>query len=78
MVSDHLVSRSVEAWAQSSLAVVIARLEVVGEPPLVGMEAAIIWEILHRVLVTVTALDMRAESAAVAGLIMVAILEVII
>ena len=80
MLFVHLVSWSVEAeaWAQSSQAVIIARLEVVREPPLLGMEAAIVREILHRVLVAVTALDMRAESTAVAGLVMVAILEVIV
>ena len=80
MLFVHFVSWSVEAEAraQSSLAVVIARLEVVWEPPLLWMEAAIIREILHRVLVTVTALDMRAESTAVAGLVMVAILEIVI
>ena len=80
MVSVDLVSWSVEAeaWAQSSQAVVITRLEVVREPPLLGVESAIIWEILHRVVVTVTALDMRAESTAVAGLVMVAILEIVI
>ena len=80
MVSDHLVSRSVEAeaWAQSSLAVVIARLEVIWEPPLLWMETTIVWEILHRVLVTVTAFDVRAESTAVAGLVMVAVLKIVI
>ena len=42
------------------------------------METTIVWEILHRVLVTVTALDMRAESTAVAGLVMVAVLKIVI
>ena len=76
----HLVSWSVEAeaWAQSSLAVVIARLEVVREPPLLGMEAAIIREILHTVLGAVTALDTGAQGAAMAGLVMEAILEIVI
>ena len=79
-ISVDLVFWSVEAeaWAQSSLAVVIARLEVVREPPLLGMEAAIVREILHRVLVTVTAFDMGAQGAAMAGLVVVAILKIIV
>ena len=79
-MSVDLVSWSVEAeaWAQSTLAVVIARLEVVWEPPLLGMEATIIREFLHTVLVAVTALDTGAQRAAMAGLVVVAILEIVI
>ena len=80
MLFVHLISWSVEAevWAQSSLAVVIARLEVIWEPPLLWMETTIVREILHRVLVTVTALDTGAQGAAMAGLVMEAILEIVI
>ena len=42
------------------------------------MEAAIIREILHTVLGTVTALDTGAQGAAMAGLVMVAILEIVV
>ena len=42
------------------------------------MEAAIIREILHTVLGAVTALDTGAQGAAMAGLVMEAILEIVI
>ena len=42
------------------------------------MEATIVGEILHTVLVAVTALDTGAQGAAMAGLVMVAILEIVI
>ena len=75
-----LISWSIEteARAQSTKAIVITRLKAVREPPLLGMEAAIIGEILDTVLVAVTALDTGTQGAAMAGLVVVAILEVII
>ena len=42
------------------------------------MEAAIIREILHTVLGAVTAFDTGAQGAAMAGLVMEAILEIVI
>ena len=75
-----LVSWSIEteARAQSTKAIVITRLKSVREPPLLGMETTIVWEILHSVLVTITALDKRAQSTPMAGLVVVAIFKIII
>ena len=42
------------------------------------MEATIIREVLHIVLVAVTALDTGAQGAAMSGLVMVAILKIVI
>ena len=80
MLFVHFVSWSVEAEAraQSSLAVISTRPEVVRESPLLGMETAIVREKLDTVLVAVTALDTRAHGAAVAGLVMISILKIII